>query len=186
VTKEEVTVAALYAIDDIVAAVRELKGRLAPNRVAALLRDLPLDERTLTPYLTWAPQRYTRNLIARDDDVELIAMCWDAGAITAIHDHAASDCAFVLVRGSLTCENFRLVQARDAAGRARVERAATRVMQPGDLDLASGHLSVHRVGTQTGGAVTLHVYAKPIDACTHFDDDGSARVCASRYDSVPA
>ncbi len=178
--------ATLYAVDDVVAALRELKGRLAPVRVAAMLRDLPLDERTLAPYLTWAPQRYTRNLIARDDDVELIALCWDSGAISAIHDHADSDCAFVLVRGSVTCENFRVVRPRDATGIARVDRTGRRTMRPGNIDMASGHLSVHRVGADAGGAVTLHVYAKPIDACTHFDDDGNARICASRYDSVPA
>ncbi len=179
--------ATLYAIDDVIAALGDLRGRLAPPRVAAMLRDLPLDERTLTPYLSWVPQRYTRNLIARNDEMELIALCWDGGSASAIHDHAESDCAFVVVRGSLTCENFRVATLPDASTtRARVESTGSRVMHSGDIDLASGHHSVHRVAAGDAAAVTLHVYAKPLDACTHFDAAGGARIVTSQYDSLPS
>ena len=50
--------------------------------------------------------------------------------------------------------------------------------------MRSGHLSVHRVGACAGRAVTLHVYAKPIDACTVFDEDGTTRIMPSHYDTA--
>jgi hypothetical protein len=41
------------------------------------------------------------------------------------------------------------------------------------------------VGSCEGRALTLHVYAKPIDACLNFDEDGTSRVVHARYDTVP-
>jgi cysteine dioxygenase len=176
----------LHGIDDLVVALRGLGGILQPVRVAAALREVRIDERTLAPYLTWAPGRYTRNLVARDEAFELIAICWERDARSAIHDHADSDCAFVLQSGAISCENFR-VAWRDAhqSGPAEVRLTGTRTLREGQIDMRSGHLSVHRVGSSDGRAITLHVYAKPIDQCMTFDEDGSYAVSRSHYDTIP-
>ena len=175
-----------HGIDDLVVALRELGDVLQPVRVAATLRGTRIDERTLEPYLTWAPGRYTRNLVVRDDAFELIAICWEKDARSAIHDHADSDCAFVLQRGAITCENFRLAW-RDGSqsGRCELTATSTRRLRTGEIDMRSGHLSVHRVGACDGRAVTLHVYAKPIDACLQFDENGESRIAYSHYDTAP-
>jgi cysteine dioxygenase len=175
----------LHAIDDLVAALRELGGILQPVRVAGTLRGIAIDGRTLEPYLSWCRGRYTRNLVARDDAFELIAICWDKDARSLIHDHADSDCAFVLQRGAITCENFRIARRDDAVESYALQRTTTRTLRPGEIDMRSGHLSVHRVAACDGNAITLHVYAKPIDACRAFEEDGSYRVVASHYDTRP-
>jgi cysteine dioxygenase len=176
----------LHGIDDLVLALRELGDVLQPVRVAATLRGVRVDERTLEPYLTWSSGRYTRNLVARDDAFELIAICWEKDARSAIHDHADSDCAFVLQRGAITCENFRLALPDAPENRAaELRRTSARTLREGDIDMRSGHLSVHRVGSCDGRALTLHVYAKPIDSCLNFDEDGTSRVVHARYDTVP-
>lgn len=176
----------LYGIDDLVLALRELGPALQPVRVAATLRGVRIDERTLGPYLSWASGCYTRNLVHRDAGFELIAICWEKGALSAIHDHADSDCAFVLQTGAITCENYRVAWPDGAeTGRCELRATSTRTLRDGEIDMRSGHLSVHRVGACDGRAVTLHVYAKPIDACLHFDPDGTSRVARSTYDTVP-
>jgi cysteine dioxygenase len=175
-----------HGIDDLVVALRELGEVLQPVRVAATLRGVRVDERTLAPFLTWSPGRYTRNLVVRDAAFELIALCWDKDARSAIHDHADSDCAFVLQNGAITCENYRIAWRDGSAdGGCDLTRTSTRTLRAGEIDMRSGHLSVHRVGACDGRAVTLHVYAKPIDACRQFDEDGTSRVAYSRYDSAP-
>jgi cysteine dioxygenase len=178
--------ATLHGIDDLVVALRELRGILQPVKVAGTLRDVRIDERTLAPYLTWAPGRYTRNLVARDDAFELIAICWDDDVRSAIHDHADSDCAFVLQSGAITCENFQIAwrEARES-GPAEVRFTGARTLREGQIDMRSGHLSVHRVGSAGGRAITLHVYAKPIDACMTYCEDGTYAIAPSRYDTVP-
>ncbi len=174
------------AIGDLVTALRELGPEVQPVRVAAALRGVSVDERTLAPYLTWAPGRYTRNLVARDPAFELIAICWDQDARSAIHDHADSDCAFVIQSGAITCENYRIARPGGARGGPfGLNRTSTRDLRAGEIDMRSGHLSVHRVGACAGRAVTLHVYAKPIESCLNFDEDGTHRIVYARYDTVP-
>ena len=73
----------LYGIDDLVVALRDLDGVLQPAKVAAALREIRIDDRTIEAYCSWSARRYTRNLIARTDAFELIALCWDAGAFSA-------------------------------------------------------------------------------------------------------
>jgi cysteine dioxygenase len=177
----------LHGIDDLVVALRELGEVLQPVRVAATLRGVRIDARTLEPYFSWAPGRYTRNLVVRDAAFELIAICWDKDVRSAIHNHADSDCAFVLQRGAITCENYRVAWP-DGSGKGSCDlrKTSTRVLHEGEIDMRSGHLSVHRVGSCEGPAVTLHVYAKPIDSCLQFDEDGTSHVAYSRYDTVPA
>jgi len=177
----------LHGIDDLVLALRELGDVLQPVRVAAALRGVRIDARTLEPFMTWAPGRYTRNLVVRDAAFELIAICWEKDARSAIHDHADSDCAFVVQRGAISCENYRVAYPDGFdKGPRDLRHTTTRTLREGEIDMRSGHLSVHRVGACDGRAVTLHVYAKPIDACTVFDEDGNTRIMPSRYDTVPA
>ncbi len=176
----------LHGIGELVAALRELGEVLQPVRVAATLRGVRIDERTLTPYLTWSPGRYTRNLVHRDGAFELVAICWDRDARSLIHDHADSDCAFVLQSGAITCENYRIAWPDGSeSGHCELRCTSTRILREGEIDMRSGHLSVHRVGSCDGRAVTLHVYAKPIDSCRVFDEDGTSRLAQSHYDSVP-
>ncbi len=184
--EEDGGLATLHGIDDLVVALRQLGDELQPVRVAATLRGVRVDERTLAPYLTWSSGRYTRNLVVRDLAFELIAICWDKGARSAIHDHSDSDCAFVVQNGAITCENFRIAGPADSGtGRCDLTHTSTRTLHAGEIDMRSGHLSVHRVGACDARALTLHVYAKPIDACRQFDEDGSYRVAYSRYDTTP-
>jgi predicted metal-dependent enzyme (double-stranded beta helix superfamily) len=84
------------------------------------------------------------------------------------------------------CEDFRVASFDADTGRSVLERQATRIMTPGEIDLASGKGSIHRVTAGDARALTLHVYAKPMDACTNFTDDGAAWLAASRYDNRPA
>ncbi len=176
----------LHGIDDLVVALRDLGGVLQPIKVAGALREIRIDERTLAPYLSWSPARYTRNLVVRTDAFELVAICWDERARSAIHDHADSDCAFVVQRGAIACENYQVLPRAALGGPCELRRTGTRTLRAGDIDMRSGHLSVHRVGAADGPAVTLHVYAKPIDACLAYGEDGSVREVHSRYDTVPA
>jgi len=47
---------------------------------------------TLTPYLTWDRQHYTRNLIDKTPLYELIAICWEVGQVSSVHNHRDQNC----------------------------------------------------------------------------------------------
>ena len=54
------------------------------NRIDQIIRFLqhtPVVPDTLTPYLTWDRQHYTRNLIDKTPLYELVAICWEIGQV---------------------------------------------------------------------------------------------------------
>ena len=64
---------------------------------------------TLAPYLTWDRQHYTRNLIDKTPLYELIAICWDVGQVSSVHNHRDQNCWMAVPIGRLQVENFHLV-----------------------------------------------------------------------------
>jgi hypothetical protein len=64
---------------------------------------------TLTPYLHYDRQHYTRNLIDRTSVYELMAICWEIGQASSAHNHRDQNCWMVVPIGRLVVQNYRTV-----------------------------------------------------------------------------
>ena len=56
------------------------------------LAQTPVDATSLDPYLNWSRQHYTRNLIDRTKLYELMAICWEVGQASSVHNHRDQNC----------------------------------------------------------------------------------------------
>lgn len=110
----------------------------------------PLDPEAFAPWVRFAEDRYTRNLITSAAGWELRLLCWAPGQTSTLHGHGVSGCAFRVLAGS--AEEIRLGGER-------------RALPVGTVAIA-GADEVHQVGN-VGDAplVTLHLYAPalPVD-----------------------
>src|SRR5260370_6298729 len=84
------------------------------QRVLDYLRAHPVDPGTLHPYLYFCGEKYTRNLILRTPLFELIAICWDVGQVSSIHNHRDQSCWRAIAYVKVQVQNFRLLR-NDAA-----------------------------------------------------------------------
>ena len=75
--------------------------------------------RTLTPYLTWDRQHYTRNLIDKTPLYELVAICWEVGQASSVHNHREQNCWMAVPIGRLRVENYRTIAQNLEAGHLR-------------------------------------------------------------------
>jgi cysteine dioxygenase len=138
------------------------------------LQETPVDSESLTPYLTWDRQHYTRNLIDRTPLYELMAICWEVGQGSSVHNHRDQNCWMAVPLGRLRVENFHLVQQDLAMGRCQLEPLNTvemNISQPCVVDPAD---PVHRVVNPrefNARAVSLHVYSRPFDRCVVYSPD---------------
>jgi len=139
--------------------------------VRLFLRDNPVDPESLAPYLTWDRQHYTRNLIDRTSLYELMAICWEVGQASSVHNHRDQNCWMAVPVGRLNVENFHLVHQNVEAGICKLEPLSTvemNVAQPCAVDPAD---PVHRVVNPrefNQRAVSLHVYSRPFDTCVVY------------------
>ena len=56
------------------------------DQIIRFLQHTPVLPDTLAPYLTWDKQHYTRNLIDKTPLYELVAICWEIGQSSSIHN----------------------------------------------------------------------------------------------------
>jgi cysteine dioxygenase len=173
--------------------VRELVDELvslAPEAIDAkhvgdILAGVRPDDSALAPYLYWCEGRYTRNLLFRNERFELLALCWDRGSGSPIHDHGRSRCFMAVARGELNAEDYAIVEGGGEPGPAVVERVSERMLGIGDLDIRNPVRDVHRITATRERSVSLHVYAKPLDRCLVFDQPAqNARGFYNRYDTI--
>ena len=144
------------------------------DQVINFLKSAPVDPDTLSPYLHWDRQHYTRNLIDKTPVYELIAICWEIGQISSVHNHEDQNCWMAVPIGRLLVQNYRTV-SQDLTNR-RCQLEATEIVE---MDLAhpcrvDPREPVHRVLNPrefNHRAVSLHVYSRPIDSCVVYSPE---------------
>ena len=112
---------------------------------------------------------YTRNLLYTDEKFELIAICWNKGHVTPIHDHAGSLCWMAVVQGVMGEEQFELKPSKDdSTFELKSKRKIT--YHPGEIGHITDEIGVHIIrNVSTGPSITLHIYAPPIKSCLYYE-----------------
>ena len=158
------------SIGDFASELRRFSGS-AFERTAEILRFMeaaPVAPESLTPFLSWDGQHYTRNLIDKTPLYELVAICWESGQASSVHNHHDQNCWMATPIGRLRVENFHLVAQDLNAGTCKLETATTLEMDPQHPCAVDPLDPVHRVFNPRDfnqRAVSLHVYSRPFDRC---------------------
>ncbi|SPF38948.1 Cysteine dioxygenase type I [Candidatus Sulfotelmatobacter kueseliae] len=142
--------------------------------VRRLLEEMPVSPDSLAPYLTWDRQHYTRNLIDRRPLYELIAICWEVGQVSSVHNHRDQNCWMAAPIGRLRVENFHVVEQDLRAGRCQLEQLNTVEMNASNPCAVDPADPVHRVLNPrefNQRAVSLHVYSRPFDSCVVYSPE---------------
>jgi predicted metal-dependent enzyme (double-stranded beta helix superfamily) len=144
------------------------------DQIIAFLQNTPVAPETLEPYLTWDRQHYTRNLIDKTPLYELIAICWEVGQGSSVHNHRDQNCWMAVPIGRLLVENYRVVSQQLEQGKCRLETAETLEMNPSHPCAVDPLEPVHRVYNPSEfseRAVSLHVYSRPFDTCVVYSPE---------------
>lgn len=164
------TAAKQVSIQNFVAQLRKFpEAAFQPTeQLRGFLQDTPLNPDSLAPYLTWDRQHYTRNLIDKTPLYELLAICWEVGQASSVHNHRDQNCWMAVPIGRLLVENFHVVHQDIALGKCTIEVAETVEMNPSHPCAVDPLEPVHRVLNPrefNQRAVSLHVYSRPFDTC---------------------
>ncbi len=170
------TLTGQVSVQDLVAGLRRFPESAFgyTDEILGFLEATPVTPKSLAPYLTWDRQHYTRNLIAKTPLFELMAICWEVGQASSVHNHLDQHCWMAVPIGRLLVENFHLISQDVAAGTCKLEPSnqlelnASRPCAVNPLD------PVHRVYNPqefNERAVSLHIYSRPFDRCVVYSPD---------------
>jgi cysteine dioxygenase len=164
------------SLQDFVADLRQIP----PERFAevqyikSFLVTHPIDPSTLQSHLFWDRQHYTRNLIDKTSVYELLAICWDIGQSSSIHNHQGQNCWMAVPVGRLIVENYRVLASDSNASLCNLVKTDMTVMDTANPVAVNPEFPVHRVFNSAvfeNRAVSVHVYSLPFDRCTVYSDD---------------
>jgi cysteine dioxygenase len=147
------------------------ESEFTPSGVYRFLRGARVDPDSLAPYLFFTPTHYTRNLIHKCPLFELMAVCWDVGQLSRIHNHAGQDCWMAVPIGRLAVQNYEVVRVDESTGRCELREADRFEMDaehPGAVDRERPVHAVLNLPEYAGRAVSLHVYSRPYDRCVVY------------------
>jgi 3-mercaptopropionate dioxygenase len=159
-------------IDGVLDAANDDAGRCRGVK-RVLEQTLLADAEFLEPrFLAPNPERYARRLLHRDpkNRYTVIAMVWNVGQGTPLHDHAGIWCVEVVYRGRIRVTSY------DAMG-GDPERDLVRFQQQSVIHAGVGEAGalippfeyhvLENAGEQP--AVTIHVYGGELDHCHIFE-----------------
>ena len=144
------------------------------DQIISFLQRAPVAPDTLAPYLTWDRQHYTRNLIDKTPLYELVAICWEVGQVSSVHNHRDQNCWMAVPIGRLLVENYRVLSQKLDQGTCQVEAAETVEMNPEHPCAVDPLEPVHRVFNPrefNERAVSLNVYSRPFDTCVVYSPE---------------
>ena len=144
------------------------------ERVEAYLRDHLVDPESLAPYLHYEATHYTRNLIHRCGLFELMAICWEVGQTSRIHNHAGQRCWMAVPIGRLAVQNYTVVRTDAATGFCELAEADRLEMDPRHPARVQDERPIHAVlnlPEYEAPATSLHVYSRPYDRCLVYEKE---------------
>ena len=164
-----VTAVEVVSIDQFVNGLCAIpEGDFRIGSVYDYLKSHPVDERSLDPYLFFSKTHYTRNLIFKNDLFELIAICWEVGQASQIHNHHNQNCWMAIPSGRLRVQNFRVIEQNESTRYCLLEPTNAfdidRLL-PAEVDPEEPVHQVLNLDEFNQRAVSLHIYSRPFDQC---------------------
>ncbi len=145
------------------------------ENILEFLRCHPVSLGGLSPFLYFCREHYTRNLIKRTPLFDLIAIGWEPGQQSPIHNHCNQSCWMAMACGKVRVQNFEVLQKDPATGFCELKASTYFIIDTENPQEVDPEEPVHLVANPQsfgGRAVTLHVYSKPYDTCEVYDLKG--------------
>jgi len=179
----------IVSIDDFLAGLRQLREPDFSGVIGTLeyLRAHRVDAESLQPYLFWNSQHYTRNLIDKTDLYELLAICWEVGMKSSIHNHKGQNCWMAAPMGKLAVQNYRVISEDLGAHACNI--VPTDVVNiteenPVAVDPLNPVHDVRNLREWNQRAVSLHIYSRPFDSCVVYSvEQGTCGEIGLQYTS---
>ena len=139
------------------------KENFPVTKVSDLILKAQFNTNLLNKYSHFSKISYTRNMIYKNSDFEVLLICWSKGQVAPIHGHEGEKCWFKVISGKLIIYNYK-IKSTNPLKLKELEKINAHA---GYLD---GPADIHSIKNKNEEPViTLHVYAKPYDVCNIYD-----------------
>lgn len=137
-----------------------------------------------TKYVYFNDIHYTRNLVAKCKQFELIVLCWKRTQASRIHSHSGSHCWMSVLSGVMEEDLYKLINPNMQISEVQfpgpcpdLERLGQSKHSVGDVTYINDGLGLHRVKANDDiDGITLHLYSPPITASRIFEPTSNSTI----------
>jgi cysteine dioxygenase len=167
------------SLEDLIALLKTDVSVITHTRMIEVLQGLTVTEQELLAHGSFSESGYSRNTIVRDEQFEVVMICWKSGQRSLIHDHGASFGGVKVLRGILTESLFT------RALNGMIKPVASTDYRSGEIQIED-RTTIHQVSNlqpEHCDAVSLHVYLPPLARMNIYrlDDVNFRSVLSERY-----
>lgn len=159
-------------ITNLIEGLREISDEeFRCDNVYQFLAENPVDIETIQKYIHWSDRFYTRNLIYKDARFEMMAICWERGQVSKIHNHADQMCWMTVPIGKLSGQNFRAVEIDEEKNYCKLEETDNFSLSDclaAKVELEQPIHQILNLPEYEERAVSIHIYSKPYDSCLTY------------------
>ena len=139
------------------------KSNFPVDRVTKFLENKTLNQSEISDYALFKNEKYSRNLVYKDKDFEVLVVCWGPGQCAPIHGHEGEKCWARVESGNLHIGNYQMLSNSPLELNMINELSC-------DAGYLDGPADIHSVkNISEDFSTSLHIYAKPYDACDIYD-----------------
>ncbi len=121
-------------------------------------------------YVRFKPDTYNRQSIRKTANYELLVLSWQPGQQSSIHCHSGSRGWMLNIQGCVVEYLYQLCQQGDEISLQDERKSQCYQATWSYIDDKRG---AHRIAVEgSTPAVTLHLYAPPIESCNYFVQNG--------------
>lgn len=104
--------------------------------------------------MSFSEDHYVRTPIYKDDDLEIVVICFMPGQTSTVHDHQGSNCVIRVVKGRMLEQLFR-------DNGEFIEFVSNHYLNKGDVSGLDG-VAIHQISNvNKEGTVLLNFYSPP-------------------------
>lgn len=169
------------AVSSFIEKLNKLSYKKFPvDEVLNLLRKEALSFEFLEPYVFFSDARYTRNVIHKSPEFEVLVMCWKPGQKSTIREHKNNIGLMQVALGNLQVSYY---QEDPTSGAKIVKKINSVDLKQGTVEVVSGVYQIENVfGTD---AVSLHVFIPPLSDTDIYDiETNTKRAMSFGYHSI--
>ncbi len=97
--------------------------------------------------------QYSRNLVFKTENIEIVLMCWLPGQKTVVHDHGVSDAITFVLDGEMSCITYYPDGTQQNS-----------VLKKGEMELIPVGIKHEVKNNSTSNITTLHIYSPPLSS----------------------
>lgn len=103
-------------------------------------------------YLSFSEEKYTRNKVYTNGDIDILVICWNNNQQSGIHDHPENGCLLRMLQGSIKEEVY--IKQDD-----KYTYSKTNYLEHNKVSYKEGNCCIHNIMNGNQLSVSLHIYS---------------------------